>query len=70
MSPARQLVTVLWIALAILLLVRQTSIGSVLAGVPVVGASLPFLALAAGVLVWRLRAGDGRASFGLTAPPC
>ncbi len=69
MSPGRQLVTVLWIALAILLLVRLTAVGPALAVIPVVGASLPFFVLAVVVLAWRLREGDGRASFGLTAPP-
>lgn len=68
MSPGRQLAITLAAALGILFVVSATVIGTWLERIPVVGPSIPFFVLTVAVLVWRIRAGDGRASFGLTRP--
>jgi hypothetical protein len=64
----RELYSVLLVALLILLIRKTAPVASVLASVPVLGASIPFFVLSMGILWWFLRAGYSWANFGLCRP--
>ncbi|MFC1526791.1 CPBP family intramembrane glutamic endopeptidase [Candidatus Latescibacterota bacterium] len=63
-----ELYSVLLLALLILYIRKTALVASVLAAVPVLGASIPFFVLSMGILVWFLRTGRSWSDFGLHRP--
>ena len=63
-----ELYSVLLVALLILFIRKTPPVASVLASVPVLGASLPFFILSLGILAWIRRTGRNWSDCGLSRP--